>query len=75
MDIMQSSWYYIFMFLVFSTGIIVGCYYWYNSSEDKASRAFSIIVPIFLIGMLINDLRNILKNPDIIPRAGKRKLR
>lgn len=38
-------------FLLLSTGVVVGCYYWYKSTEDTTSRVFSIIVPIAVIGM------------------------
>jgi len=57
-------------FLLLSAGVAVGCYYWYMSTEDTTSRAFSIIVPILVIGMFAYGA----VNPNAAD-GGKRKLR
>jgi hypothetical protein len=56
--------------MLLSAGVIVGCYFWYNSTEDKASQAFSIIVPIILIGTFIYGGYEGLSDE---PKGGRRK--
>jgi hypothetical protein len=54
--------------IVFSIGLIIGCYYWYQSTEDTASRVFSIIVPIVVIGSWIS----VVIKPELA-EGGRRK--
>ena len=59
--------------MLLSAGLIVGCYYWYNSTEDKTSRAFSIIVPIIAIGSWIYAAINPDADKDADKKGGRRK--
>lgn len=36
-------------FLIITTALLVGCYFWYTRVADKTSRIFSIIVPLLVI--------------------------